>query len=118
MLDLLSNYNITLMTKTLGPERYGDSLEVLLNFSSSNVKNNSYKINSLYASKDDIIAPWIIQKIREMEEKKKRQEDQPRVYIDDYPYEQPKKEEKDEKESDRGVIIIDINDSDKDYFRV
>ena len=83
---------------------------VLLTFSSPlAIDTRSYKINSLYLGGKEMIAPWVIEKIKELErEKRRRQEEQPRVYIDDYPYELQKKDDKDQKDSDRGVVIIDI----------
>lgn len=77
------------------------SLEALLTFSSSRI---------YFSNKEDLIAPWIIDKIRKREEEKKRINEQPRVYIeDDMPY-QPPMEKHDDPE--RGVIIIDINEDD------
>lgn len=55
---------------------------------------------------DDWIAPWIIEKIKKRE-KEKRQEEQPRAYIEDESLYEPKKKEKEEN-SERGVTIIDI----------
>lgn len=95
------------MKITLKPERYGGALEALLNFSLS-LRNGIYSNGTIYLGSYDVIAPWIIEKIREREQReKKRQEEQPMVYIEDFPDgPMPKKEER--KDSERGVFIIDI----------
>lgn len=90
------------MSQNTNLERHGRSLDVLLDF--------SYKPlfrSRIYFSKDDLIAPWIIDKIKKREEERKRKEEQPRVYIDDdMPYKEPEKEE--EEKPKRGVTIIDL----------
>lgn len=57
---------------------------------------------------DDWIAPWIIEKIRKRE-KERRQEELPRVYIeDDSLYHPPEDKEETEDKAERGITIIDI----------
>ena len=85
------------------------SLEVLLTFSGSIRKNNLY---SLTKKDDGWIAPWIIEKIKEMEKERKREYDQPRVYIDEEPLYEPPKKEVPEDEPGRGITIIDISGND------
>lgn len=90
------------MNQNTNLERHGRSLDGLLDF--------SYKLpfgSKNYFSKDDIIAPWIIDKIKKREEERKRNEDQPRVYIDIPPYQELEEKEEEEKPK-RGVTIIDL----------
>ncbi len=111
---LYNNKSYRLMNKNHKTDRHTGSLEVLLTFYQhhSPFRTNFYSIkNYSFAPKDELIAPWIIEQIREREREKKREqeENQPRVYIDDFPYENPEpKKEEELGYSERGVTIIDI----------
>lgn len=60
--------------------------------------------------KEAILDPWIIQKIKEEEEerRRRREKDRPRIELpDELPQQEP---DKDKKDGDRGVVIINFSD--------
>jgi len=77
------------------PERYGRTLDGLLT-------------SDIYS----FISPFIIEELKKRERQKEieRDNERPRVYIEeDVPYsDSPKQKEDEEKDYNRGVIIIDI----------